>query len=86
MIVMEAGRGVRDHKLSYYDLLECWIGQPFRLARSGTQSGKDATSDISPANAIAAEMKRYREEISLNSRELSGELLEAATTLPGLDL
>ncbi len=68
------------------ELLECWTGQLFRLARAGSQSGKDATSDSPSGIIIAAEMKRYGQESTLNRRELLGELVEAIQGLPNLDL
>lgn len=68
------------------DLLEEWTGQIFRLAKSGSQSGKDSTSDNRTGCVIAAEMKRYQEGTHLSTRELLGELSEAATSLSNLDL
>jgi len=68
------------------DLLERWTGQKFRLARSGSQSGKDATSENINGCVIAAEMKCYNRRTVFSSRMLSGELSEAVTSLPNLDL
>lgn len=67
------------------DLLELWTNQPFRLARAGSQSGRDACSDTAFGNVVAAEMKNYEQKTSLSRRALSGELLEAVTSLD-LDL
>jgi len=68
------------------ELLECWTGQRFRLARSGSQSGKDATSDSSSGIVIAAEMKRYDQQSTLRLRDLLGGFSEAIQTFPDLDL
>jgi hypothetical protein len=68
------------------DLLEKWTNQTFRLARSGSQSGKDTTSDKLNGCVIAAEMKRYEDGTSLSRRMLLGELSEVVTVLPDLDL
>lgn len=68
------------------ELLECWTGQRFRLARSGSQSGKDATSDSSFGTVIAAEMKRYEQQSTLSLRQLLGGFSEAIQTFPDLDL
>jgi len=68
------------------ELLESWTGQCFRLARSGSQSGKDAVSDSSSGISLAAEMKRYGQGSTLSRRELLGELSEVTQALPDLDL
>lgn len=67
-------------------LLEQWTGKTFRLARSGSQSGKDTTSDNLTGNIITAEMKRYRDSTPLSRRMLLGEFSEAALSYPNLDL
>lgn len=67
-------------------LLEKWTNQTFRLARSGSQSGKDTTSENPNGCVIAAEMKRYEEGTSLSRRMLLGELSEVITGLPDLEL
>ena len=68
------------------ELLESWTGHAFRLARAGSQSGKDVTSDSPSGIFIAAEMKRYDQESSLRLRDLLGGFSEAIQSLPNLDL
>ncbi|MFA7405675.1 MAG: hypothetical protein WC007_16915 [Pelobacteraceae bacterium] len=68
------------------NLLEAWIGEPFRLARAGSQRGKDATSSDGTANVIAAEMKRYDQKNRLSDRDLTGELQQVLDELPDLDI
>ncbi len=68
------------------DLLERWTGLTFRLARSGSQFGKDGTSETQRQFSVSFETKRYEETTELNARELSGELLQAKTAFPDLDL
>lgn len=68
------------------DLLEAWTGETFRLARAGSQRGKDATSSDGTANVIAAEMKRYDQSHPLTDRDISGELWQVAEALSDLDI
>lgn len=68
------------------ELLECWTGHIFRLARSGSQSGKDATSDSPSGIFFAAEMKQYKKGGTISRRELLGEISEVVQALPNLDL
>ena len=68
------------------EILENWTGQKLRLARSGSQSGKDISSDSSSELMIAAEMKRYDQDSSLSLRSLLGGFAEAIQALPDLDL
>ncbi|HXW69748.1 MAG TPA: hypothetical protein VEJ88_09070, partial [Dissulfurispiraceae bacterium] len=68
------------------DLLELWTMQHFRLARSGSQSGKDTSTDNIAGCTIAAEMKNYSDDSQLNRRSLLGELQEVAISYPNLDL
>lgn len=68
------------------EILENWTGQKLRLARSGSQSGKDASSDSSSDIMIAAEMKRYERDSSLSLRNLLGGFAEVIQSHPDLDL
>lgn len=68
------------------DLLEAWCGETFRLARTGSQHGKDATSSDDSSNVIAAEMKRYDGKTSLTDRSIAGELVQVLEHLPDLDI
>lgn len=68
------------------DLLEQWTGLTFRLARSGSQFGKDGTSETQGQFTVTFETKRYKDTTELNARELSGELLQVKTSFPDLDL
>jgi hypothetical protein len=68
------------------DLLEALTGRHFRLARAGSQAGRDMSLHEANANIVAVECKRYGEDTELNERELQGELAQAAASMPGLDL
>lgn len=67
-------------------LLEKWTRLTFRLARSGSQFGKDGTAETHGPFSVTFETKRYKETTELNARELSGELLQVKTAFPSLDL
>ncbi len=67
-------------------LLETLTGRQFHLARAGSQAGRDMTADRSGASLIAVECKRYGTATNLDVRELLGELVQAAATIPDLDL
>ncbi len=68
------------------ELLERWTSELFRLARAGSQTGKDVTSDSPSGITLAVEMKRYKQGSSISRRELLGELAEVIQALPDLDL
>ncbi len=67
-------------------LLENLTGRSFHLARSGSQSGRDMSSDRHGGSIIAVECKRYGKETELNERELLAELVQAHIDIPDLDL
>jgi hypothetical protein len=67
-------------------LLENLTGYKFYLAQSGTQGGRDMSSDRANATVLAVECKRYGDDTELNTRELFGELLQAVGAIPQLDL
>lgn len=67
-------------------LLESLTGLRFHLARSGSQQGRDARSDLPGGGSIAVECKRYDAGNDLNSRDLLSELLQAVASIPSLDL
>jgi hypothetical protein len=81
-----APSGPRGFEGLIRNLLEDWTGELFRLARSGSQRGKDAASSDGTANAIAAEMKRYGQRNILSDRDISGELQQVLEELPDLDI
>lgn len=66
------------------DLLEALTGHRFRLARSGSQAGRDLSARY--ANVVAVECKRYGSDTALNERELQGELVQAVMSMSDLDL
>ncbi|KAF1083679.1 MAG: hypothetical protein GQF41_0457 [Candidatus Rifleibacterium amylolyticum] len=68
------------------DLLEQWTGFTFRLARSGSQFGRDGSSESHGLFSVAFEAKRYNESFKLKDRELAGELIQAHGSIPCLDL
>jgi len=68
------------------ELLTELTGRRFRLAKSGSQAGRDMSSRQIGANIIAVECKRYNETTALNERELQGELAQAIQSIPDLDL
>lgn len=68
------------------NLLETWTGETFRLARSGSQHGKDAVSSDANANCIAAEMKKYDPSHPLSDADISSKLQQVAEALPELDI
>ncbi len=67
-------------------LLERLTGLHFHLARSGTQQGRDARSDLSLGGSIAVECKRYGTANPINAREVLAELQQAISSIPSLDL
>jgi len=67
-------------------LLEVLTGQHFRLARSGSQAGRDMSMRHPGCNVVAVECKRYGKETKLGERELLGELVQAVRDIPDLDL
>lgn len=67
-------------------LLSSLTEQHFRLARSGSQMGRDMHSRELAANVIAVECKRYKEDTQLDTRELLGELTELKLDIPDIDL
>lgn len=67
-------------------LLEKLTGRHFYLARSGSQKGRDITSDTQNFSVIAVECKRYGKHTELDERGLLGELVQAVRDIPDLDL
>ncbi len=67
-------------------LLTNLTGRRFYLAQSGSQSGRDMSSERLSGNILAVECKRYGKETELNERELLGELVQAARDVPDLDI
>jgi hypothetical protein len=68
-------------------LMEAWTGRRFRLARGGEQYGHDAKTDPGPlAPTILVECKKYEAKNKPASRELMGEIGQALTRFPTLDL
>jgi hypothetical protein len=67
-------------------LLSTLTGQRFRLARSGSQRGRDMNSREVAANVIAVECKRYGERNELDERELMGEILQLKLDLQDADI
>lgn len=61
-------------------------GRRFYLAQSGTQSGRDMTSDRQQSNVIAVECKRFGDDRPFNLPELQGKLEQAEIENPDLDL
>ena len=68
------------------ELIERLTGRRFYLAQSGSQSGRDMSSDRQSGNIIAVECKRYGEKTELGQRELLGELAQIARSIPDLDI
>ncbi|EKD82893.1 MAG: hypothetical protein ACD_39C01021G0001, partial [uncultured bacterium] len=68
------------------DLLEQWTGFTFRIAKSGSQFGRDGSSESHGLFSVAFEAKRYNESSKLKDRELAGELIQAHGSIPCLDL
>ena len=66
-------------------LCEAATGQRFRLSGAGSQFGQDARAETGYGNNVKVETKHYK-KTSLDSRELAGELLQAATADPHLEL
>ncbi|MBN1875695.1 MAG: NACHT domain-containing protein [Anaerolineae bacterium] len=67
-------------------LLNSLTGQYFRLAKSGSQAGRDISSREFNANVLAVECKRYKQTTELDERELLGELTQVVGSIPDLDL
>jgi len=68
-------------------LMEAWTGRRFRLARGGEQFGHDAMADPGPlAPTILVECKKYDKKNKPPSREVVGEIGQAVTRFPTLDL
>lgn len=68
------------------ELMERLTGLRFYLAKAGSQSGRDMSSERRNGNLIAVECKRYGNTTELNQRELLGELSEVAHDIPDLDI
>ena len=66
--------------------LEKLTGQTFHLAKSGSQRGRDISSNSLRGNVIAVECKRYASTTELNLRDLKGGLQEAEESIPDLDV
>ena len=67
-------------------LLGALTGLHFYVARSGDQGGRDGRAAGSAGGEIVYECKRYSAETSLRDRELLGELAQAQSRLPELDV
>jgi uncharacterized protein YukE len=67
-------------------LLESLTGQPFCLAKAGSQAGRDMSSRYAQSNVIAVECKRYKNSTKLDIRELLGEIDENLSEMPDLDI
>jgi hypothetical protein len=67
-------------------LLEQLTGRRFYLARSGSQGGRDLSSDFQNFSVIAVECKRYGEDTEFDVRNLLGEMAQASQEIPDLDL
>lgn len=67
-------------------LLKALTGHHFRLAKSGSQAGRDISSRDPGANVIAVECKRYGKTTELKERELLGELVQVVESILDLDL
>jgi hypothetical protein len=68
------------------DLLEALTGRRFRLARAGSQAGRDMSLHEPNANVVAVECKRYGKDTELEERALQGELAQAVAAIPNLDV
>lgn len=66
--------------------LETLTGRTFHLARSGSQRGRDISSNSLSGNAIAVECKRCASTTELNLRDLKGGLQEAEEGITDLDV
>lgn len=66
-------------------LIEKLTGYNFYLASSGSQYGRDISSENINDSVIAIECKRYGKS-KLNPRELLGEIVEVHSSIPSLDL
>ena len=67
-------------------LLEKLTGERFFLAVSGRQAGRDMRSSGLRKTNIAVECKRYKENTSLDERDILGELEQAFINAPDLDV
>jgi hypothetical protein len=67
-------------------LLESLTGQPFCLAKAGSQAGRDMSSRYAQSNVIAVECKRYKSSTKLDIRELLGEMAQNKRAIPDLDI
>lgn len=67
-------------------LLENLTGHHYRLAQSGTQQGRDISAHPHNSNIVYVECKRYRGSTGLNERELLGEMQQATSSNPNLDV
>lgn len=67
-------------------LLTDLTGYQFYLAQSGTQLGRDMSSDRVNATVLAVECKRYGEDTELKKSELLGKVVEATAAIPRLDV
>lgn len=67
-------------------LLGSLTGKRFRLARSGSQAGRDLTTDALEATVITVECKRYGATRELDESDLLGKLSQAVLDIPELDL
>jgi hypothetical protein len=67
-------------------LLGRLTGYQYYLAQSGSQSGRDLSSERVNATVLAVECKRYGDETELRISELLGKLAQAVEAIPRLDV
>ncbi len=67
-------------------LLGRLTGYQFYLAQSGTQLGRDFSSERVNATVLAVECKRYGNDTELKRAELLGKLVDATAAIPRLDV
>lgn len=67
-------------------LLMALTGRRFRLAKSGSQAGRDMSMRHASSNVVTVECKRYGKKTELDERELLGEFVQAISDISDLDL
>lgn len=80
--------GARGFEGLVVELCEAITGQTFRISGAGQQDGQDARSETAQGNRIKIEAKHFLKvgKSRLRLRELLGELEQAISSWPGLDL
>ena len=82
-----AATGIHGFEGLIQRLLERLTDYRFHLAQSGTQLGRDMSSDRQlRATILAVECTRYADTTELDKTELLGKLAGAKETIPGLDV